>query len=154
MALASAYLRAVCRCRGPIARLLLLSYIPIVEWEIEFTDEFERWWSGLSEDEQVSVDASVRLLANAGPTLSYPHSSGVNSSRHSRMRELRVQHQGRPYRVLYVFDPRRVALLLVAGDKTGDNRWYEENVPVADRLYDDHLAMLKKEGFSDGEEVS
>ena len=70
------------------------------------------------------------------------------------MRELRVQHQGRPYRVLYVFDPRRVALLLVAGDKTGNNRWYEENVPVADRLYDEHLATLKKEGFSDGEEVS
>ena len=123
-------------------------------WEIEFTDEFERWWSGLSEGEQVSVDSSVRLLAEAGPTLPHPHSSGVSSSRHSRMRELRVQHQGRPYRVLYVFDPRRVALLLVAGDKTGNNRWYEENVPVADRLYDEHLAMLKKEGLSDGEEVS
>jgi hypothetical protein len=133
---------------------LLLSYISIVEWEIEFTDEFERWWGGLNEDEQVSVDASVRLLANAGPTLPHPHSSGVNSSRHSRMRELRVQHQGRPYRVLYVFDPRRVALLLVAGDKTGNERWYEENVPVADRLYDEHLATLKKEGFSDGKEVS
>ena len=140
--------------RRLIARILLLSYISNVEWEIEFTDEFERWWSGLTEDEQVSVDSSVRLLAKAGPTLPHPYSSGVASSRHSRMRELRVQHQGRPYRVLYVFDPHRVALLLVAGDKTGNNRWYEEHVPVADRLYDEHVAMLKKEGFSDGEEVS
>jgi hypothetical protein len=48
------------------------------------------------------------------------------------MRELRVQHQGRPYRILYVFDPRRVAILLLGGDKTGDDRWYEKNVPLAD----------------------
>jgi hypothetical protein len=45
-----------------------------------------------------------------------------------------VQHQGRPYRVLYIFDPRRVALLLLGGDKTGDDRWYEKSVPLADRL--------------------
>jgi hypothetical protein len=52
------------------------------------------------------------------------------------MRELRVQHQGRPYRVLYAFDPRRVAILLIGGDKTGNDRWYEKFVPRADRLYD------------------
>lgn len=63
------------------------------------------------------------------------------------MRELRVQHQGRPYRVLYGFDPRRVAILLLGGDKTGDDRWYEEFVPVADRLYDAHSASLKREGL-------
>jgi hypothetical protein len=60
------------------------------------------------------------------------------------MRELRVQHQGKPYRILYVFDPRRVALLLIGGDKRGNDRWYEENVPVADRIYDAHLAELEK----------
>ncbi len=63
--------------------------------------------------------------------LPFPYSSGVNGSRHSAMRELRVQHRGRPYRVLYIFDPRRVALLLLGGDKTGDDRWYEKNVPLA-----------------------
>jgi hypothetical protein len=130
-----------------------LRYIADVAWEIEFTAEFEQWWNGLDEDEQVSVDSFVRLLAETGPMLPYPYSSGVNGSRHSRMRELRVQHQGRPYRVLYVFDPRRAALLLVGGDKTGNQRWYDENVPVADRLYDEHLATLKEEGESDGEEV-
>jgi hypothetical protein len=62
------------------------------------------------------------------------------------MRELRVQHRGRPYRVLYAFDPRRAAILLIGGDKTGDDRWYEEHVPLADRLYDEHLAALRKEG--------
>ena len=66
------------------------------------------------------------------------------------MRELRVQHAGRPYRVLYAFDPRRVAILLIGGDKTGNDRWYEQFVPVADRLYDAHLVLLRKEGSSDG----
>jgi hypothetical protein len=63
------------------------------------------------------------------------------------MRELRVQHRGHPYRVLYAFDPRRVAILLIGGDKTGHDRWYEQFVLVADRLYDRHLETLKREGL-------
>jgi hypothetical protein len=63
------------------------------------------------------------------------------------MRELRDQHRGRPCRVLYAFDPRRVAILLIGGDKTGHDRWYEQFVPVADRLYDRHLETLKREGL-------
>ncbi|MGH7649807.1 MAG: type II toxin-antitoxin system RelE/ParE family toxin, partial [Gemmatimonadaceae bacterium] len=74
-----------------------------------------------------------------------PYSSGVVTSRHAHMRELRVQHGGRPYRVLYAFDPRRAAILLVGGDKTGDDRWYERFVPVADRLYDEHLLTIRRE---------
>jgi hypothetical protein len=67
-------------------------------WDVEYTDEFGKWWSGLSEDEQESLDASVRLLEDRGPNLGFPHSSGVNRSKHSHMRELRTQHDGRPYR--------------------------------------------------------
>ena len=63
------------------------------------------------------------------------------------MRELRVQHEGRPYRVLYAFNPRRTAILLMGGDKTGNDRWYESSVPLADRLYDEHLNEPKKEGL-------
>lgn len=63
------------------------------------------------------------------------------------MRELRVQHQGKPYRVLYAFDPRRVAILLIGGDKTGNNRWYIEYIPIADKLYDAHLQVLRQEGL-------
>lgn len=66
------------------------------------------------------------------------------------MRELRVQHAGRPYRVLYAFDPRRTAILLVGGDKTGDDRWYQTFVPLADDLYDLHLEQLRREGLIDG----
>jgi hypothetical protein len=102
-----------------------------VSWEVEYTDQFEEWWSGLDAEEQVSVEAVVEVLAELGPSLSFP-------------RELRVQHRGRPYRVLYAFDPRRVALLLLGGTKTGGARWYEKMVPEADLLYDRHLKALKR----------
>ncbi len=119
-------------------------------WEVEYTDEFEAWWASLTGDEQESVAAYVELLERRGPQLPHPYSSGVLGSRHGHMRELRIQHAGRPYRVLYAFDPRRVAILLIGGDKTGDDRWYEKFVPLADDLYDRHLAELKREGLNDG----
>jgi len=72
-------------------------------------------------------------------------SSGVDFSRHSHMRELRVQVRGKLFRVLYAFDPRRMAILLVGGGKTGDGRWYDVNVPKANKLYDRHLEELRKE---------
>jgi hypothetical protein len=120
-----------------------------VAWDVEYTDEFETWWNALNEDEQESVAASVGLLEARGLQLPFPYSSDVKTSRHGQMRELRVQHQGRPYRVLYAFDPRRVGILLIGGDKTGDNRWYETYVPLADAIYDRHLEELKKERLID-----
>lgn len=117
------------------------------EYEIEVTDEWLRWWRGLTEVEQTEVAATIGLLEVRGPQLGFPYSSGIRNSRHSHMRELRVQARGRPIRILYAFDPRRVAILLVGGDKTGKNRWYEETVPEADDLYDQHLADLEREGL-------
>ena len=118
-------------------------------WEIEYTDQFGEWWAGLTRAERVSMDSSIGMLEDHGPSLGFPHSSGVAQSRHSHMRELRVQHAGRPYRILYAFDPRRKAVLLLGGDKTGDDRWYDVNVPTADRLYDVLLEELKKEKLID-----
>jgi len=109
-----------------------------------FTDEFEVWWNGLSAEEQISVNASVLLLEEQGVSLGFPHSSKVAGSQFSHMRELRVQHEGRPYRVLYAFDPSRDALLLIGGDKTGNDRWYEIFVPIAERLYREHLRELEE----------
>ena len=119
-------------------------------WDIEYTDEFGNWWANLMEDAQVSLAASVQLLEVRGPSLGYPHSSGIYGSKHGHMRELRTQHAGRPLRTLYAFDPRRIAILLIGGDKTGDDRWYDVNVPIADRLYDERLIQLRREGAIDG----
>ena len=114
-------------------------------WMVEYTDEFELWWNGLSEAEQEDVAATVTLLEVRGPQLPYPYSSGVKGSRYGHMRELRIQHRGQPYRVLYAFDSRRIAILLIGGEKTGDDQWYDRYVPVADRLYGEHLATLARE---------
>ena len=85
------------------------------------------------------------MLEEAGPALGFPYSSGIEGSKYSHMRELRVQHQGHPYRILYAFDPTRTALLLLGGDKTGDDRWYETMIPKADTIYEEHLKTLEKE---------
>ncbi|SCZ34255.1 MULTISPECIES: type II toxin-antitoxin system RelE/ParE family toxin [unclassified Pseudomonas] len=121
-----------------------------MKWDVEYTDEFELWWDRLSESEQDSVQVSVMLLGDTGPYLGFPHTSDIKGSRHGNLRELRVQHAGRPYRVLYAFDPRRCAILLIGGDKTGQDRWYQQYVPLAERLYDEHLEVLEREGFDHG----
>lgn len=87
--------------------------------------------------------AYVKMLEEYGVALKYPYCSAITTSKYDHMRELRVQHAGRPYRVLYAFDPRRTAILLIGGDKTGNDRWYETFVPLADKIYSLHLAQLK-----------
>jgi len=124
-----------------------------MKWDVEYTDEFEEWWDSLSEGEQEDISASVQLLEERGANLGFPHSSGISGSKHSHMRELRTQHSGKPYRTLYAFDPRRNAILLIGGNKTGDNRWYETHILIADRVYDEHLQQLLKEGLIDGKEI-
>jgi hypothetical protein len=115
-----------------------------VAWEIEYTDEFEAWWNSLSETEQEEISAKVELLEERGPTLTRPHTDRISSSRHSNMKELRGKVNERCLRVLFAFDPRRMALLLIGGDKTGDPTWYDRFVPVADDLFDKHLKEIEK----------
>jgi hypothetical protein len=112
-------------------------------WEVEYTDQFGEWWDKLGADQQKQVAASVHLLAERGPGLGRPAVDTVTASRHPNMKELRIG----TIRVFFIFDPRRTAILLVAGDKRG--RWqefYERMIPVADDLYDEHLEQLRQEG--------
>ena len=115
--------------------------------DVEYTDEFGAWWAGLAGAERDEIIAVVELLMEQGPNLPFPYSSGIQGSRHRHMRELRIQSSGRPVRVLYAFDPRRYAILPIGGDKTGNDRFYKQYVPWADRLCDEHLDELKREGL-------
>lgn len=115
--------------------------------EVEYTNEFGDWWRTLTPAEQEDVAAVVTLLELRDVRLGFPYSSGIKGSRHGHMRELRVQSHGRPIRILYAFDPVRAAILLIGGDKTGDDRFYDRFVPIADALYDEHLEELRKEGL-------
>jgi hypothetical protein len=114
-------------------------------WEVEFTDEFEAWWADLAQAEQEEINAKVDLLQERGPILPRPHADRIESSRHSNMKELRGKVDERYLRVLFAFDPRSTALLLIGGDKTDDPRWYDKFVPIADNLFDDHLRELEQE---------
>ena len=91
----------------------------------------------------------VGLLQAKGPALGRPYADTVYESAYVNMKELRIQHEGRPYRVLFAFDPRRVGLLLIGGDKTGNANWYEENIPKADRIYGQHLRELERDKAKD-----
>lgn len=116
-------------------------------WDVEYTDEFEQWWQTLAKDQQEDLAMSVQLLRNLGPSLPRPHADTVKGSRHSNMKELRTQSQGHPLRTFFAFDPRRSAILLIGGDKTSDDRFYDKMIPLADRLYDEYLKELKDEGI-------
>jgi len=118
-----------------------------VQWAVEYTDQFEEWWTTLDAEAQEDIDVIVRVLESVGPALTRPYADTVKGSRHPNMRELRVQSQGRPLRILYAFDPRRTAILLIGGDKTGltDEQFYGTYIPIADRLYDEHLEEIRRE---------
>ena len=118
-----------------------------MRWNVEYTNEFGDWLKTLSEGGQEDISAIAELLMEKGPQLPFPYSSGIEGSKHDHMRELRVQSGGNPIRIFYAFDPRRTAILLIGGDKTGNNRFYDEMIPIADRLYDEHLNELRKEGL-------
>jgi len=119
-------------------------------WEVEFTDEFGEWWNELSEEDQEEIDARVAVLERRGPGLGRPLVDAVSSSRHPNMKELRAGS----IRILFAFDPRRVAILLIGGDKRDDwAGWYDVAVPRADDLYDEHLREQPKGRTDDDQEV-
>ena len=116
-------------------------------WEVEVTDQFRTWWNQLSIDQQESVGTRVDALAEVGPTLGRPMVDRLVGSRHHNMKELRASESG-SLRVLLVFDPRRHAILLIGGDKTGSwKAWYRQTIPIADDLYDEYLNELRSEGL-------
>ena len=118
-------------------------------WEVEYTNEFEQWWLGLTDAQQDARDDRVMLLAEIGPSLKRPVVGEITSSRHANIKELRVS-KGGALRVLFAFDPRRHAILLLGGNKSGRwKEWLERAIPEADDLYDTHLEELKEEGFFD-----
>lgn len=118
-------------------------------WEVEYTNEFEQWWNNLTVGQQEALDDRVMLLAETGPGLKRPIVGEIQASRHANMKELRTS-KGGVLRVLFAFDPRRHAILLLGGDKSGRwKEWYEWAIPAADNLYDTHLEELADEQPTD-----
>jgi hypothetical protein len=106
--------------------------------EVLATDEFRDWYQSLDDASADDVDVAVELLEQRGVTLGFPWSSAIQGAGMA-LRELRIQSRGRPLRVLYAFDPKRQAVLLLGGDKTGDDRFYARLVPLAERIWKEYL---------------
>lgn len=129
----------------------LLYKLDLMEWEVEFTDQFEAWWDDLTIEEQEAVTAAVNVLSRRGPVLGRPLVDTIKQSRHANMKELIPPASD--IRVLFAFDPRRTAILLIGGNKSGEwNSWYDRIVPIADDLFDEHLLALETEGAQHGED--
>ena len=113
-------------------------------WRVEFTNEFEEWWNGLSQEQQERIDVAIEHLEEKGPGLGRPLVDTIEGSKVPNLKELRVG----TIRILFVFDPRRTAILLLGENKS--ERWaecYEEAIPEAERLYEEYLSELRKEGL-------
>ncbi|MFL1377401.1 MULTISPECIES: type II toxin-antitoxin system RelE/ParE family toxin [unclassified Nocardiopsis] len=112
-------------------------------WTIDL-DLIEPWLHRLDTDSYEQVIAALEILAEFGPALGRPLVDTIHRSRHRNMKELRPGSKGRSeVRVLFAFDPRRRAVMLVAGDKSYNwDKWYTRNIKVADDLFDEHLARL------------
>lgn len=112
----------------------------MARWTIDVT-HIEEWLDQLSGDEYDNVLAALEFLEELGPGCGRPFVDQVHQSRHPNMKELRPR--GGNIRILFAFDPKRVGITLLAGDKTGSwNKWYRKNVPIADDRYDAHLRKL------------
>jgi hypothetical protein len=114
-------------------------------WRVATTDDFDEWFADLSDNAQTEIIAKVELLKLLGPTLGRPHADTLNGSKHANMKELRADTAEQLLRVAFAFDPERVAILLVAGNKAGigQKRFYKRLIAKADELFNAHLAKLK-----------
>jgi len=115
-----------------------------MEWQVQEHEEYAQWFEAQEEDLQDEILAVVGVLTRVGPSLSRPLADTLENSNYPNMKELRVQYQGEPWRILFAFDPMRKAILLLGGNKTGNDRWYKENIPIADRRFAEHLELARQ----------
>lgn len=115
------------------------------KWTVIFGPVFKAWLSEQPSVVQVRMLQSIRLLQQMGPNLSRPYADTVQGSMFARMKELRVQVAGQPYRAFYAFDPLRQAIVLCAGNKTGKERFYADLIPLADKEFEQYLTKLEND---------
>jgi hypothetical protein len=120
--------------------------VKLGSWKIETSDEYDEWFEDLDNKETEDVLAVLLVLKTKGPSLGRPQVDTVDESKYPNMKELRIQHQGKPYRIFFAFDPNRNGILLCGGrkDGAGDKKFYEKEIKKADAIYSKHLKKLKE----------
>lgn len=113
-------------------------------WKIVTVECFDDWFLGLNASEQQDVLSAILVLEQFGPTLGRPYVDSLKGTdKVKNLKELRVQHNGKPYRVFFAFDPLRQAVMLCGGDKTGDKHFYETMIPIAEREFLNYLQGME-----------
>ena len=108
-------------------------------WEVVLLEQVETWYFTLDERVMAAVTGAIDLLESEGPTLGRPTVDKVTGSKFHSLKELRPA--GTTIRILFIFDPERQAILLLGGDKSGAWKdWYDRNIPIAERRYENWLA--------------
>src|SRR5215207_400386 len=131
-----------------LCQVYAFSYTRSMAWNVEGNDQFTDWYLSLDAAETGRIDAAVELLEEHGPALGRPLVDTVTGSAFANMKEPRVSTGSGQLRVLFIFDPRRTAIVLLGGNKAGQwQAWYTENIPIADQLYREYLAELRQEGL-------
>lgn len=127
--------------RHSLESISSLIYTGGMSWDVRLWEDVESWVLGLDDETYNLVAAAITRLEFEGPTLGRPTADRIKGSRHHNMKELRPGSAGRSeIRILFAFDPKRRAILLVAGDKAGRWRqWYDQNIPIADDRFDEWL---------------
>ncbi|SER76907.1 type II toxin-antitoxin system RelE/ParE family toxin [Sphingobium sp. YR768] len=115
-------------------------------WTVDFHDAFDREFDALPQSVQDAMVSVALLLQETGPWLGRPHVDTLAGSRYANMKELRFDANDGAWRVAFAFDPKRRAILLVAGDKAGvaQKRFYKSLIAKADKRFADHLADMER----------
>lgn len=119
--------------------------MPYMPYSIVYLDEFADWLRSQEEDLQDRAVAQLELLKEKGPSLGRPYVDTLKGSELPNLKELRFAYERAPIRILFVFDPKQQAVIILGGNKAVDKRWYDINIPIAENLYKAHLERQKKE---------
>ena len=113
-------------------------------WDVITTDRFDEWFDSMDDNDRANIIAGMLLLETKGPALSRPYADTIEGSNFSNMKELRIPSKGKPLRAFFAFDPNRKAILLCAGNKSGnEKRFYKTIIPLADKEYQNHLDSME-----------
>lgn len=116
----------------------------LMPYTVLYLDAFAGWLGAQEDNCQERVIAHLDLLQERGPLLGRPYADTLKGSKINNLKELRVQYKTEPIRILFAFDPKQQAVIILGGSKQGDKRWYEDQIPIAEKLFSEHLEKQRK----------
>ena len=111
-------------------------------WEVVHTPEFENWYLNQDEDAKTHILRDIKILSEIGPSLGRPLVDTLKNSKITNLKELRVQSNGRPFRIFFLFDPKRNAVMLIGANKEGKKKFYQTMIGIAEKIYFRYLKEM------------